>query len=264
MRMNTLLTMTLFWGDSKVVVSEWFQPNVTLLLFLQVQTDDTMLGHTHLLSGNTTTAMCDAECQTDSMTPPQASLAPSVENVPCSSEPGVPCAMVSAECQTDTMTPPRASPAPNAENVPCSSEPGVPCAMVSAECQTEAAAEPESNIAVGAEDTWSERGRQYASIFVSTECQTVTGPSELSLDVCVGGTRSDSPCSQEVSLAPCVGPSQHGGGALESSICIHRDETKKAVEKMENVSELYVYVWTHCGNYRCTRVYMLTQQSSLV
>lgn len=211
MRMNTLLTMTLFWGDSKVVVSEWFQPNVTLLLFLQVQTDDTMLGHTHLPSGNTTTAMCDAECQTDSMTPPQASLAPSVENVPCSSEPGVPCAMVSAECQTD------------------------------------AAAEPESNIAVGAEDTWSERGRQYASTFVSTECQTVTGPSELSLDVCVGGTRSDSPCSQEVSLAPCVGPSQHGGGALESSICIHRDETKKAVEKMENVSELYVYVWTHCG-----------------
>ena len=228
MRMNTLLTMTLFWGDSKVVVSEWFQPNVTLLLFLQVQTDDTMLGHTHLPSGNTTTAMCDAECQTDSMTPAQASLAPSVENVPCSSEPGVPCAMVSAECQTD------------------------------------AAAEPESNIAVGAEDTWSERGRQYASTFVSTECQTVTGPSELSLDVCVGGTRSDSPCSQEVSLAPCVGPSHHGGGALESSICIHRDETKKAVEKMENVSELYVYVWTHCGNYRCTRVYMLTQQSSLV
>ena len=188
-----------------------FQPNVTHLLLLQVQTDDTMLGHTHLLSGNTTTATCDAECQTDSMTPPQASLAPSVENVPCSSEPGVPCAMVSAECQTD------------------------------------AAAEPESNIAVGTEDTWSERGRQYASTFVSTECQTVTGPSELSLDVCVGGTRSDSPCSQAVSLAPCVGPSQHGGGALESSICIHRGETKKAVEKMENVSELYVYVWTHCG-----------------
>lgn len=228
MRMNALLTMRLFWGDSKVVVSEWFQPNVTHLLLLQVQTDDTMLGHTHLPSGNTTTAMCDAECQTDSMTPPRASLAPSVENVPCSSEPGVPCAMVSAECQT------------------------------------EAAAEPESNIAVGAEDTWSECGRQYASTFVSTECQTVTGPSELSLDVCVGGTRSDSPCSQEVSLAPCVGPSQHGGGALESSICIHRDETKKAVEKMENVSELYVCVWTHCGNYRCTRVYMLTQQSSLV
>ena len=226
--MDTLLTTTIFWGDSKVVVSEWFQPNVTYLLLLQVQTDDTMLSHTHLPSGNTTTAMCDAECQTDSITPPQASSAPSVENVPCSSEPGVPCAMVSAECQTD------------------------------------AAAEPESNIAVGAEDTWSERGRQYASTLVSTECQTVTGPPELSLDVCAGGTKSDSPCSQAVSLAPCVGSSQHGGGALESSICIHRDETKKAVEKMENVSELYVYVWTHCGNYRCTRVYMLTQQSSLV
>ena len=186
-------------------------PNVTHLLLLQVQTDDTMLGHTHLLSGNTTTAMCDAECQ------------------------------------TDTMTPPRASPTPSVENVPCSSQSAGPCAMMSAECQTEAAAEPDSNTAMGAEDTWSERGRQYAATLVSTECQTVTGPPELSLDVCAGGTKSDCLCSQAVSLAPCVGPSHHGGGALESSICIHRDETKKAVEKMENVSELYLDTQPDCG-----------------
>ena len=187
---------------------------------LQVQTEDAMLGHAHLLSGSTTTAaMCDAECQTDTMTPPRTSPAPSVESIPCSSEPAGQCTMVSAECQTD--------------------------------------AGPERSIAVGTEDTWSERGRQCAPTLVSTECQTVNEPSELSLDVCVEGTKPEGQCSQTVRMAPCVGPSHHCGGALESSICIHRDETKKTVERMENVRELYVYIARLWGT-TCTMVHVET------
>ena len=217
-----------------MVVSEWFQcyPHTAP----QVQTEDTMLGHTHLLSGSTTTAaMCDAECQTDTMTPPRTSPA----HLPSGSTTTAP--MCDAECQTNTMTPPRTSPTPSVENISCSSEPAGQCTVVSAECQTDAG--PERSIAVGTEDTWSEHGRQCAATLVSTECQTVSEPSELSLDVCVGGTKPEGQCSQTVHLAPCVGPSHHRGGTLESSICIHRDETKKTVEKMENVRE--VYICTH-------------------
>ena len=199
---NQDIILIFMTGCIRVVPVYIYATNVTHIPFPQVQTEDTMLSHTHLHSGNTTGAMCDAECQ------------------------------------TDTMTPPRTSPAPSVENIPCSSAPAGQCTMVSAECQTDATAVPESSIAVGTEDTWSERGRQCALTLVSTECQTVTEPSELSLDVCVGGTKPDSRCSQTVRLAPCVGPSHHCGGALESSICIHRDETKKTVEKMENVREM--------------------------